>query len=146
MTPADPLRYVRIAEGEALPDLKSFAPYRAVVVLEAEYSDDWQNEVSEWLVHSGCLYMMAWGPNCSSWDDSVDWANLADFDFADIPDDRFVLTTWHERESLNEVFWFAGRCASHGNVELRNTIILHVSLRDQAEQMLERFRTAQSRF
>ena len=68
--------YVRIFPGADLPDITHHAPFKAVVVLEAEYSNDWQNSVSEWLVASGCLYMMAWGPNCSTWDDSVDWANM----------------------------------------------------------------------
>jgi hypothetical protein len=141
--PTDPVRYIRIAEGEPLPELKPYAPYRAVVVLGGDYSSEWQDKVSDWLVRSGCLYMMAWGPDCSSWDDSVDWANLRDFDFGDIPDDRFVLTTWHEHESLEDVFWFAGFCASHGTVELRNTVIIHVSARDEGEKMLERFQDAQ---
>lgn len=140
---AEPARYFRIAEGQPLPDLKPFAPYRAVVVLEGKYSYEWQDEVSAWLIRSGCLYMMAWGPDCSSWDDSVDWANLRDFDFGDIPDDRFVLTTWHEHETLEDVFWFAGFCASQGTVELRNTIIVHVSARDEGDEMLERFQHAQ---
>jgi hypothetical protein len=141
----EPACYFRVAEGEPLPDLEPYAPYRAVVVLESECGSDWQNEVSDRLVRSGCLFMMAWGPGCSSWDDSVDWANLADFDYGDIPDERIVWTTWHERETLDEVFWFAARCASHDHAELRNTILLHVSPKDEAEEMLERFRTAQDR-
>ena len=144
--PTGAARYFRIAQGEPLPDLKPYSPYRAVVVLESDYSPAWQDEVSEWLVHSGCLYMMAWGRDCSTWDDSVDWANLLDFDFADIPDDRFVMTTWHDDEPLDEVFWFAGYCAFHPDVELQSTIILHVSRRDVGEAMLARFRTAQSRY
>ena len=116
-----------------------------MVVLEGGCSPAWQDEVSDWLVGSGCLYMMAWGPGCRSWDDSVDWANLTAFDFADIPDDRFVMTTWHENEPLEEVFWFAGFCAFHGDVDLRSTIIVHVASRDLGDEMLDRFRAAQLR-
>jgi hypothetical protein len=144
--PTEPASYFRIAEGEPLPDLAPLAPFRAVVVLEAEYSSDWQNEVSDWLVRSGCLYMMAWGPDCSSWDDSVDWANLADFNYGDILDDRFVMTTWHENEPLEDVFWFAGFCASQGTVEIRSTVIVHVSRQDEGEEMLRRFLAAQERY
>ena len=146
MSSTDPVHYVRIAEGEPLPDLKPFAPYRAVVVLQAEYSSEWQNEVSDWLVRSGCLFMMAWGPNCSSWDDSVDWSNIEEFNFEDIPEDRFVITTWHENDPLDEVFWIAGFCASQGVVEIQNTIIAHVSLQEAGEEMLRRFEAAQSRY
>jgi hypothetical protein len=113
-----------------------------VVVLEGIYSVDWQNSVSRWLVDSGCLYMMAWGEGCSSWDDSVDWANIDEFPNG-IPDDQFVMTTWHEEESLDEVFWFAGHCANHGDVDLADTLILHVSPAARRDEMLARFRAAQ---
>jgi hypothetical protein len=141
-----PVSYFRIAEGEPLPDLKPLAPYRAVVVLAADHGSAWQSEVSDWLVRSGCLYMMAWGPDCSSWDDSVEWSNIMEFDPEDIPEDRFVMTTWHEDEPLDEVFWFAGFCASHGVVEIERTVILHVSLQERGEEMLSRFEAAQSRY
>jgi hypothetical protein len=81
------------------------APFKVIVVLETSYSSEWQKEVSNWLVKSGCRYMMTWGPNCISWDDSVDWADLEARDFAD-DDSRFVMTTWHEKDSLESVFWF----------------------------------------
>jgi hypothetical protein len=42
--------------------------------------------------------MMAWGRECSSWDDSVDWANIDKFGDSPIPDDECVVTTWHEDE------------------------------------------------
>ena len=84
-----------------------------MVILEGDYGADWQDEVSRWLVDSGCLYMMAWGPRCSSWDDSVDWANIGSFGDEEIPDAAFVMTTWHDDEPLDEVFWFAGILRSH---------------------------------
>ena len=141
----EPVHYLRIFEGEPLPEISKYSPFRAVVVIEAPYSERWQNDVSRWLVASGCLYMMAWGPNCTTWDDSVDYANLDQFEFGDIPDEHFVMTTWHERDSLDEVFWFAGFCAHHGNVELVNTLIIHISAEDAAEPMLRRFADAQER-
>ena len=70
-------------------------------------NSEWRQTVSEWLVDQGCLYMMAHGDECSLWDDSVDIANLEAFDwnFDDIPEDKHVTTTWHENESLEEVFF-----------------------------------------
>jgi hypothetical protein len=141
--PTAPVSYFRLAEGKPLPDLLPYAPYRAVLVLDAEHGQEWQKEVSEWLVRSGCLYMMAWGVRCSTWDDSVDWANIDRFEGRDIPDERFVLTTWHDDETLDEVFWYADFCARHPEVELRHTIILHVSRHEDGEAMLARFRAAQ---
>jgi hypothetical protein len=137
--------YFRIGEDAPLPDISFNAPFRAVVVLEAPYSTDWQNRISGWLVESGCLYMMAWGEGCSSWDDSVDWASIDDFPDGNVPDARFVMTTWHEHEPLEEVFWFAGHCANHSDVDLANTLILHVSPTARRDEMLERFRAAQDK-
>ena len=32
-------------------------------------------------------------------------AILTEFDYGDIPDDRFVMTTWHSKQSLSDTFW-----------------------------------------
>ncbi|HEY1607162.1 MAG TPA: hypothetical protein VGF77_16350 [Allosphingosinicella sp.] len=139
------VEYFRIGEDAPVPDIASYAPFRAVVVLEMPCSTDWQNLVSEWLVESGCLYMMAWGEGCSSWDDSVDWANLEQFSYGDIPGEKFVMTTWHEHQSLDEVFWCAGFCARHPDVELSSTLIIHVSPTARRSEMLARFEAAQNK-
>jgi hypothetical protein len=53
----------------------------------------------------GCLYMMAWGIDCSIRDDAVDWANISDFDFKPIPPERFVMTTWHAPAKRSLTIW-----------------------------------------
>src|SRR3546814_2317896 len=65
--------YFHLRPGHSPPELHG-APYRAVVIIEAPVTAEWRSLVSAWLVKSGCLYMMAWGPDCSLWDDSVDYA------------------------------------------------------------------------
>ena len=137
--------YVRITPGDTFPDLSSLAPYKAIVVLDADYSPDWQNEVSDWLVGSGCRYMMAWGPNCTIWDDSVDFADLEARSFED-DDSKFVMTTWHDDESLEDVFWYSQFCAnfSYDDVELINAIIVHVSQTDREASMKALFERSAS--
>lgn len=114
-------------------------PFRAVVIVEQTVTREWQASVCDWLVRSGCLYMMAWGLDCSSWDDSVDVANLEPFDFGEIPDDQFVMTTWHADESLQEVFRFAKDCAFHPTVELGHTLLVHVSGTAREKQLLQAY-------
>lgn len=47
------------------------------------------------------------GHNASSWDDSVDSAFIdTDTDF-DPPDDRLLMTTWHDGEAISDVVSFA---------------------------------------
>lgn len=119
--------YLHLPVGGKPPPIEAPTPYKAVVILDQATPDDWQNEISDWLVATGCLYMMAWGPKCSSWDDSVDWANLAKFNHSDIPDDQSVMTTWHDAEPLSETFWFAANCAIHPTVELARLLIVDVT-------------------
>ena len=75
--------------------------------------------------------MMAWGKDCESWDDSVDWVNIEAFDFGEIPDNEFVMTSWHEDEPLEEVFQFAKEMAHHPTVKLDNIVILHIGADDK---------------
>jgi hypothetical protein len=117
-------------------------PFRAVVAIDAEVSAHWQTELSNWLVRSGCLYMMAWGSNCSSWDDSVDIANIEQFESGNIPEDKFVMTTWHPDEALFEVFWFSKNCALHPVVELTRTVVIHISGGEQEKEFLTAYRDA----
>ena len=86
--------------------------------------------------------MMAWGRDCSLWDDSVDIANLQCFDYGDIPDESFAMTTWHANEPVSEVLWFAKHTAWHDTITLDGTLILHVSERDKRSELLEAFDAA----
>jgi len=120
------LDYLHLAPGDTPPYAGS-EPYQAVLIADEEASQDWRNGVASWLVRSGCLYFIAWGMACEAWHDTVDWTVLEACDFADIPDDRFVMTTWHDKELLPEALWFAGNAASHPDVNLTRTLIVHVA-------------------
>jgi hypothetical protein len=133
------MRYLRVEPNGALAPYAGERPFRAVVVAEEAVSPEWQALASKWLVASGCLYMLAWGRECSSWDDSVALANSQAFDYGDIPDDAFVMTTWHDKESLREVFWFAKSSAFVETVEIVETVVFHVSHRDRSTEYAELF-------
>lgn len=137
----DDTTYIQILPESPLPVIRS-EPFRAVVVATVAVSPEWQALVSSWLVQAGCLYMMAWGAACSSWDDSVDMANLDRYDFEEIPDAWSVVTTWHDDEPLEEVFWFSKNSAQHPDVELGRTIILDISAENRHRQLLECYAAA----
>ena len=118
-------QYVHLAPGACPPTLQT-SPTRVIVVLDQPVDPGWQHLVSRWLIEIGCLYMLAWGPTCSSWDDSVDMANLEAFDYAEIPAECNALTTWHADEPLYECMWFAKNCAVHSIVPLYRTSIIHI--------------------
>lgn len=136
------LQYLHLRPDQAPPELTS-RPFRAVIVSDAEVTQDWRNRIAEWLLESGCLYVVAWGVECEVWHDTVDWTNLEAFDYGDIPDDKFVMTTWHTDEQLAEALWFAGQCASHPDVELDETVIIHIGNEAREAGMLETYSESQ---
>ena len=111
-------------------------PFLAVVVVREDVSIKWRSIVSNWLVAEGCLFMCAWGLDCTLWDDSVDYANLEQFSYGEIPEDRFVMTTWHDNEPLEEAIWFAKHSARHDAAALDTALIIDVSRIDHSAEML----------
>lgn len=134
--------YFHLPPGSSLPELSHLAPFRAVVIIDTQVTPEWQAKVSAWLVRSGSLYVQSWGQDCSAWDDSVDMANIEQFDFGDIPEDQSVVTTWHANESLSEVFDYCKRHAIHPTVELSHTVLLHIVEQDNAAHMIETYAAA----
>ena len=105
------LNYLRLLPGSQPPEVEA-RPFRAAVIVEAQISDAWRELVSRWLVDSGCLYMSAWGIECSKWDDSVDYANLEDLEYGEmerggqrnigqIPKPRIAESNWSVWNSWN---------------------------------------------
>lgn len=138
---SDSIIYLHLNPESVLPEIAE-APTRTVVIVGVDVSPEWQALVSAWIIRSGCLYMMAWGIGCSSWDDSVDWANIDKYGDDPIPDDGFVATTWHTDEPLAEVFWFSKNCATHPVVDLERTMILDISTEDRGNQLLQAYAVA----
>lgn len=136
------LDYLHLRPGQT-PPARPFGPFRAVVIAELDVNNAWRNAIAKWLVKGGCLYMVAWGVACSQWDDAVDWALLEEFDFGEIPDERFVMTTWHEGVPLSEALWFAGQCAHQRHVELRETLIVHIAQAERRESLLRTYADSQ---
>ena len=137
------LKYLQLSPGKEPPSLEA-KPYRLIIVADEEVPDEWRNRVSSWIWSIGARYVIAWGCSCEEWHDSVDWANLEAFDFGKVPDEDHIMTTWHAKEKLAEVFWFGGTCAEHPDLELSETIILHISDTSHREEMLAHYFASQA--
>ena len=137
--------YILVQPEADLPELKQDVPFKAVVVLEEASPNEWQHFVSERIVAAGCRYVMAWGEQCERFHDSVDLASREPYDY-DVPADHFIMTTWHDDESLENVFWFAQFCADFSNdeVQLRKTVILHISHIDREAEYLDLYIRSQT--
>ncbi|WP_229413590.1 DUF7684 family protein [Massilia violaceinigra] len=137
-----PVTYIHLAPGDTPTGRVKPAPYKMVVVADAAVSPEWQSQVSDWIVKSGCRYMIAWGVDCSSWDDAVDMANIEAFDFGDIPDQHFIPTSWHADDPIEDVFGFCKYDAVHPVVELKQTVLLHIADAANEEALLQAYAAA----
>lgn len=85
-------------------------PYIAILAIYSQsVTSEWQSICSDWIVKSEqCYWALAWGHECSIWDDALDYAYL-EFCNYDLPedDDYNFMTTWHEDQTLDEVIEFA---------------------------------------
>lgn len=117
--------YFNLRGGDQPPNLGFDKPFKCLVLIREDVTDTWRDAMSRWLVESGCLWMMAWGRDCSLWDDSVDCATIEKFP-GDVPDDKFVVTTWHNDETLEDVVSFAMFSANHSRVPLEKLVVLDI--------------------
>lgn len=120
------VKYLQLLPDAPLPELGGLHRFKAVLIIESDVSQMWQWDVCRWLVSSGCRCLLAWGKDCGSWDEAVDEANLERFDYGDIPDEELVVTSRHEDEDLEEVFWFAKNRAAHPVLALNDTVLVHI--------------------
>jgi len=137
-----PTEYVQLHPGTTPPEIAGGEPFLAVVIIDCESSAEWQALVSAWLVEAGCLYMVASGETSNSWDDSVDFANTMQFEFGEIPNEKFVMTAWFSQNTLGEAFWFSKNNAVHPTIELNRTILVHISSSNRERALLREYANA----
>ena len=75
-----------------------------LVVIAEDVTAEEQGRLSEEFVRSGCRYAVCFGPSSSSWDDSIDWVGVNDE--LEGREGHFVMTTWHDKEPLEETVEF----------------------------------------
>ena len=136
------MEYIQITEASELPDISEFAPFKAVIAIENQVSDERQQQISNWLVTAGALYVMLCGEHSGSWSDSVRQANLEQTAIEAMRPDQFVMITDHEQERLRAVFWHAKKHAKHTHVKLEQLVVLHVSNENRAVDYLSIFNKA----
>jgi len=80
---------------------KEFAAW--IIAAESSLSDAEKKRVADSLIGAGCRYAVCSGLDSSSWDDAVDLAYIDRYPDSDADDSRFVMTTWHDDESLDDI-------------------------------------------
>jgi hypothetical protein len=136
------LRYLHLTPDGELPPLEGLARFKAVLIADAEVAEMTMWETARTLIDSGCLYALTWGRDCEAWHDAIGDAYLEATDYEEVPAERQVLTTWHDDEELEEVFWFARHRAAHPAHELRDTLLLHIADAPRREELEAQFNDA----
>ena len=74
---------LKIIQHELLSDQKIILtlpqePYILVIAIHNNnVTNDWRNQCSDWIVKSKqCYWALAWGHECSIWDDALDYSYL----------------------------------------------------------------------
>jgi len=136
------IRYLHLTPDSELPPLEGLTRFKCVLVADAEVAEMTMWETSRTLIESGCIYALTWGQDCEAWHDAINDAYLEATNYEDVPEEQQVLTTWHEDEELEEVFWFARHRAVHPAHELRDTLILHIADAPRREELEAMFSAA----
>jgi hypothetical protein len=76
------------------------------------------------IVRQGCRYAVSIGHRCSTWDDAIDLAFLETDPNFNPPDDRFVMTTWHENDPLEDVMRFFRWNTAFNDFTPKNFIVI----------------------
>lgn len=120
---------------------KSFALY--LHIADGAVTAEEQSMLSAAIVRQGCRYAVCAGCKCSSWDDSIDMADLERNNW-EINDATFVMTSWHEKESTEDIVCFFLNDTSFDDWTADNLLVAvvgdDVGTLDQVRKEVERQR------
>ncbi|MFN7054242.1 hypothetical protein [Hyphomonas sp.] len=82
---------------------------------------------------------MAWGKDCSKWEDDIDWASVLYEERNQGAGDNFLMTTAHADQPLSEVFWYSEFSAFDPEHDLATVPILHISDHDRKDYLIRMY-------
>lgn len=132
------LSYLHLRPHDDLAPLAALLPssaFLAVLVVDEVCEEMWRWDLCRRLARSHCRYLLAWGEGCADWEESASDAWLEAVDYEDVPPEQLLITTAHEDEELEEVFWFARHKARHPALQLGQAVILHIAERGRRQEL-----------
>lgn len=85
-------------------------PYVLVIAIHSQNVEkEWRYTCCDWIVKSKqCYWALAWGYDCSLWDDALDCSYLEFCNYELLDDEDYqLMTSWHENETLEDLIEFA---------------------------------------
>ena len=111
------LYFLQVADPRDLPQNLAVGPhFVCLLAWDSEFeSVEEISRVAEILLDAGCVYFCTWGSGCERVHDVIDEVIVereVDGGFSPAPDDdRCILTTWHDREPLEQALWTLLNCS-----------------------------------
>ncbi len=136
------MEYIQVSDSNALPDIRPLAPFKAVIAVEDAISSSRQQEICQWLVSGGCIYVMICGENSEIWQAMLREINLSQINLDDMKPEEFVMITTHEGERLRSVFWHAKKHAFHTHVKTDTIVTVHIGNQNRSTDYLAIFQKA----
>ena len=99
---------------------------------DPDITNDQMNRLSDAIVSTPVKWVAAWGAKCSLWDDAIDLAVLAAFPDG-IPDDRHIMTTWHEDDELSDILNYLTHVGEDDDPDMVHVLVVGNVLRSQFE-------------
>lgn len=90
--------------------------------------------VANWLVSSGCRYVVCAGLNCSEWHDTIDTADI----IRDPSTQNLIMTTWHENETIENVVWFSLNLTNFEDMAFENYLVLLIGDSKTIEEKIQK--------
>ena len=100
-------------------------------------SNDEQNNISDDLIAANCRYAVCAGYDCSSSDDSIDWAYISTDENYDPPDETMVMTTWHDDETVNDIMFFGLNNTNFDDHDFKRYLVLFIGHKNGLKEELK---------
>lgn len=95
---------------------------------DGRFTDAGRSAIAKALLEAGCRYAVCGGQNCEAWHDAIDAvfveAHIEDPD--DVQDTAFVMTSWHDGESPDDVAFFFVLNTNFDDHDFKRYLVLHV--------------------
>jgi len=125
--------------GDAVPSFALGEDFKCVIWTTSAMDNSWRMQVARVLVADRLRHMTAGGLDGTLWDDAVDWAYLETDPNFDPPDERFVMTEWHDGQSLESVLWCALHIATFDDLWFDQLLVVWVGPLDSGWDEIREF-------
>jgi|GEM_PF-2229936 len=123
-----------LGDDSSLLVLPEEAEYAVLVVIASpSVSTKWRDQIISDIVNSSCRYALTFGHGCELWHDVFDETIVGD---GTEEPSRFIMTTWHDAEPIEDVVDFLCLNTSYDDFESERLAIVFVGADERLESAI----------